>query len=188
MNGVMSSVFLGLDVEEASREYATTAPFPHAVLHDVIDPDCLAEAIRSFPEVDGPHWTNYLHVNERKFGNARYETWPEPLQRLADQLMSPEFVAFLERLTGISDLQPDPSFDGGGLHRSERGGFLNVHADYSKHHVHADWRRRVNVLLYLNDEWDEAWGGHLELWSADMRTKERAVPPFGNTMIIFSTT
>ena len=59
--------------------------------------------------------------------------------------------------------------DGGGLHRSLPGGFLNVHTDFSAHHSKPGWRRRVNLLLYLNPEWQPDWGGELELWSKDMQ-------------------
>lgn len=185
---VLGSKFRDYDSIADSKSYSTAAPFPHIVLDDIIKYEAIFKAMRDFPEVDGPHWTNYLHVNERKFGNTHYNTWPSSLQLLADGLMSEEFTAYLEHLTGIKGLLPDPLFDGGGLHRTERGGHLNVHADYSKHHTHTDWRRRVNVILYLNDNWDEAWGGHLELWSTDMKTRVKSIAPRANRMIIFNTT
>ena len=58
--------------------------------------------------------------------------------------------------------------DGGGLHQTLTGGHLNIHADFSTHHVHENWARRVNILLYLNEEWRDEWGGELELWDRDM--------------------
>ena len=58
--------------------------------------------------------------------------------------------------------------DGGGLHQTLRGGHLNIHADFTTHHVHEHWARRVNILLYLNEEWHDDWGGRLELWDRDM--------------------
>ena len=63
--------------------------------------------------------------------------------------------------------------DGGGLHQTMRGGHLNIHADFSTHHAHENWARRVNILLYLNEEWREEWGGELELWDQDMTAKRR---------------
>jgi len=185
---VLSSKFWDSDPVAYAKSYSTATPFPHIVLDGMIKSDAINRAMRDFPEVDGPHWTNYLHVNQHKFGNIHYNTWPSSLQLLADGLMSKDFIAYLELLTGIKGLLPDPLFDGGGLHRSERGGYLNVHADYSKHHTHADWRRRVNVILYLNDKWDDAWGGHLELWSTDMKHSVKSIAPRANRMLIFDTT
>ena len=77
-------------------------------------------------------------------------------------------MAYLEELTGIEDLIPDWTMDGGGLHQTLRGGHLNIHADFTTHHVHENWARRVNILLYLNEEWHDDWGGKLELWDKDM--------------------
>jgi len=184
---VLGSRFWDYNPVKNAKNYSNAVPFPHIVLDDMISAEAISVAMQDFPDVDGPQWTNYLHVNEHKFGNTHYETWPASLQKLADGLMSKDFIAFLENLTGIKGLLPDPLFDGGGLHRTERGGYLNVHADYSKHHTHADWRRRVNVLVYLNDEWNENWGGHLELWSTDMKTRVKSIAPRANRMLIFNT-
>ena len=77
--------------------------------------------------------------------------------------------------------------DGGGLHQTLRGGHLNIHADFTTHHVHETWQRRVNILLYLNETWEEEWGGELELWDQQMRARRAAVRPAGNRMLVFTT-
>lgn len=167
--------------------YLAAEPFPHAVIDGLLRPDAYRAAAASFPGVDGPHWTNYVHVNERKFGNPHPETWGAPLRDVADALMSPPFVRFLEELTGIDALLADPDFDGGGLHRSVDGGFLNVHADFTAHHSRPRWRRRVNVLLYFNEDWSPAYRGDLELWDSSMRQRVATVAPIANRMVVFST-
>jgi len=188
VGAVFSQYFEELDVAQLAHTYASALPFPHIVLDGAIDGDRIDAAATSFPEADGPNWTSYLHLNERKRGNTHLDTWPSELQTVAKELMSPPFIAFLEQLTGIPALLPDPSFDGGGLHRSERGGFLNIHTDFTAHHGQVGWERRINVLLYLNEDWDEAWGGHLEFWSADMQRCETLVAPALNRMVVFTTT
>ncbi len=100
---------------------------------------------------------------------------------------SERFVHFLEDLSGIDDLFADESLEGGGLHQSPRGGFLNIHADFTVHPKHQDWRRRVNLLLYLNEDWKPAYGGDLELWSTDMKRSPRKVAPVGNRVVVFTT-
>ncbi|TYO60757.1 2OG-Fe(II) oxygenase, partial [Bradyrhizobium hipponense] len=96
-------------------------------------------------------------------------------------------LGFLERLTGIEGLIPDPYLLGGGLHMIPRGGRLAIHADFN---IHKKLRldRRLNLLLYLNYDWKEEWGGALELWDKDVKTKERAYLPIANRMVVFSTT
>src|SRR5207253_7370897 len=90
------------------------------------------------------------------------------------ELNSPDFVSWLCDLTGIPGLMPDPSLEGGGLHQSARGGFLNIHTDFSMHHYHKNWRRRVNLILYLNKGWQEAWGGAIEFWETSMRRDRKS--------------
>lgn len=176
----------GLDGYRA--EYRAARPFPHIVLDDVLRPDALAEVYAEFDRVDDDTWRKYLHVNERKYANVDADTWGPTLRQAADGFASERFVDFLTELTGFDGLLADTTYDGGGLHRSLRGGYLNVHADFTAHHTNQNWRRRVNLLLYLNPEWQPEWGGDLELWSTDMDHCERTVAPVGNRMLLFSTT
>jgi len=93
----------------------------------------------------------------------------------------------LSELTGIEGLIADEGMEGGGLHQSLRGGYLNVHADFTVHPLHPTWRRRVNLLLYLNERWPPEYGGALELWSKDMRRCVSKIEPLGNRAVIFNT-
>jgi hypothetical protein len=172
---------------ELRARYSSGRPFPHIVLDDFLLPDVAQRATDEFPPVDPQHWINGIHVNQRKFGNTDPRTWGATLRTIADELNSQRFVRFLTELTGIDDLIVDHSMQGGGLHQSLAGGFLNVHADFTVHPHHRRWRRRLNLLLYLNDEWQPEYGGSLEFWSADMKRLERTIPPLGNRVVIFNT-
>lgn len=167
--------------------YVHAEPFPHIVLDDVLTADAFSAAIAEFPELRDPMWKGYLHVNETKYANSDLESWGTTLQAIAQELLAPEFTDFLTTLTGIEDLMPDPSMDGGGLHQTLRGGHLNVHADFTAHHTQSDWARRVNILLYLNEEWRPEWGGQLELWNREMTACSDRVQPRGNRMLVFTT-
>src|SRR5262249_51795879 len=108
-------------------------------------------------------------------------------RHLLSELNSATFLQFLERLSGVDALIPDPYFFGGGLHQIERGGFLKVHEDFSRHEtLRID--RRFNAILYLNKDWDPAWGGALEFWDRDMTRAVQSVLPIFNRCVIFSTT
>ena len=179
---------LTADLDRATEEYRTGVPFPHIVLDDVLTPEAFAAAVRDFPGIDDEFWKGYLHVNETKYCNVLPDTWAPSLQAVAQEFCSPAFVAYLEKLTGIANLIPDYTMDGGGLHMTKPGGFLNIHADFSTHHTHQNWARRVNILLYLNEEWRDEWGGKLELWDKDMTACQGTVTPAGNRMLVFTTT
>lgn len=160
---------------------------PHVFLKDFLDPDVVVAASREFPAVDTAAWTHYQHQNENKHGMTKRQAFPALLGALTDELNSPEFVAWLSELTGIPDLMADPLLEGGGLHQSGRGGFLNVHTDFSHHHYHRHWRRRVNLILYLNDGWQAEWGGAIELWDERMQECIAKYPPLLNEVLIFDT-
>ena len=105
---------------------------------------------------------------------------------LLSQFNAATFVNFLEQLTGISGLIPDPHFFGGGMHTIEAGGYLRVHADFN-HYPRLDLERRINALLYLNRDWQDEWGGHLELWRT-VAARELSIAPIFNRLVIFSIT
>ena len=176
-------------VDAHAEAYAAGQPFPHIVLDDVLLPEIFDRAVTSFPGIEDSFWKGYLHVNETKYSNTQPDTWDPTLRAVAQEFCSPEFVAYLERLTGIQGLMADWTMDGGGLHQTLRGGHLNIHADFTTHHDHENWARRVNILLYLNEEWDaDEWGGRLELWDPDMQACRARVTPAGNRMLVFTTT
>ena len=178
---------LRTDLKVEAKEYARAAPFAHIVFDDVLTTTAFREAVEEFPAIDDEFWKGYLHVNETKYCNVYPDTWAASLRETARELTSQPFVRFLEELTGIENLIPDWSMDGGGLHQTMRGGHLNVHADFTTHHVQQNWARRVNILLYLNDEWHDEWGGELELWDREMTGCQASVTPRGNRMLVFTT-
>ncbi len=175
------------DVDKLHSIYRSARPYPHIVLDDFLEPDALKAAIDEFPPLDPGLWTNYLHTNERKFSNTDPQTWGQTLQEILRELNSPRFVTFVSRLIGVEGLVADPSLEGGGLHQSTTGGFLNMHADFTVHPHNRKWQRRANILLYLNNDWKPEYGGDLELWSADMKECVEKVSPVANRVLIFTT-
>ncbi|HXW93994.1 MAG TPA: 2OG-Fe(II) oxygenase [Terriglobales bacterium] len=176
-----------LRLPHLARQYAGNHPVPHILLPDFLAYEVVSQAAYEFPRADSSSWTHYQHCNENKLGMAKRELFPASLRALAEELNTPRFLAWLSRLTGIADLIADPSLEGGGLHQAGRGGFLNVHTDFSHHHYHEDWKRRVNLILYLNPAWRAEWGGAIELWDAEMKFCVVKYPPLLNHVLIFNT-
>jgi Rps23 Pro-64 3,4-dihydroxylase Tpa1-like proline 4-hydroxylase len=169
------------------RQYRDNQPFPHIHLAELLEAGVAGALAEEFPRPDTEAWIHYKHHNENKLGMTKRELFPAGLGEVADELNSLEFVAWLSQLTGIPDLLPDPSLEGGGLHQSGRGGFLNVHTDFTTHHYHKNWRRRVNLILYLNPDWQDAWGGALELWDISMKHCVAKYAPALNHAVVFTT-
>src|SRR5207248_1412944 len=118
-------------LESLRASYAAAEPFPHVMLEDFLDADVARRAVSEFPRPDATEWIQYVHVNERKLGKNDREGIPPMLVGLIDELNSARFISFLERLTGVQDLLADDRLEGGGLHQIERGGYLNIHADFT---------------------------------------------------------
>ena len=167
--------------------YAAAKPYPHIVLDDFFDPELVDGILDEFPKPDAIRWQRFDNANEIKLASAAEVSFG-PLTRLfLYHLNSITFLEFLSQITGIANLIPDPQFDGGGLHQIVRGGKLGVHADFNKHAAYG-LDRRLNLLLYLNKNWREEYGGHLQLWDRDMTRCEAKVLPLFNRVMIFSTT
>ncbi|NEN95926.1 MAG: 2OG-Fe(II) oxygenase, partial [Moorea sp. SIO3I7] len=80
-----------------------------------------------------------------------------------------------------------PHFVGGGLHQIEKGGYLKIHADFNRH-TKLRLDRRLNLLIYLNKDWQEDYGGHFEMWDTEMTQSQKKILPVFNRCVIFSTT
>lgn len=184
----MAPVRLHGDPDALRARYQSAQPFRHIVLDGLFDDADLDAVLRDFPARDEMRWMEFDNPKEKKLGFF-YErsTVSDTIRRFLDAMNGFEMLLFLERLTGIEGLIPDPYFGGGGLHQIEPGGFLEVHADFN---VHPKLRldRRLNMLVYLNRDWREEWGGHLELWDAEMRACRERILPLFNRTVIFSTT
>jgi Rps23 Pro-64 3,4-dihydroxylase Tpa1-like proline 4-hydroxylase len=168
------------------EHYRQASPFPHIVLDAFVDGGMLRRVADEIAAMDHSSWHRTTTDRERKLSTEDDSTFGPFTRRLFTELNSSLFVTFLEDLTGITGLIADPHLRGGGLHEIERGGLLKVHADFNFYERMHVWRR-LNVLIYLNTEWDEAWGGHLELWDADGKTCAKRIAPLFNRAVIFDT-
>ncbi len=174
--------------EARKGEYASNAPFPHILLDDFVRSDILDNAIGEITRIPASEWVVYDddRFHRKSACNAMLAMGPTT-RALIHFLNGQEVTTFLEKLTGIVGLIPDPYLAGGGVHEMRDGGFLNIHADFNVHrHLRLD--RRVNLLLYLNRNWKEEYGGNLELWDTDMTACVRRYPPIFNRCVIFNTT
>lgn len=167
-----------------AADYRSAAPFPHIVLDDFLPSAATEKVLAEFPR-------DIIGEQERTQELYKGFRLPDDLpQGFARALFygfnGRPFLRFLEELTGIEGLIPDPYYLGGGFHETRRGGRLGIHADFNLHKK-MRLRRRINVLVYLNREWDESYGGALELWSQDMSRKEKSIAPRFNRCVIFNT-
>jgi hypothetical protein len=169
---------------ENSNNYSNAKPFAHISFDDVFAPELLNKVIEEF-EGSKP-WREFETKYEKKFQMTDDMHMGPYTRMLIYHLNSAHFISFLEELTGIEGLIPDPHLAGGGLHQIPRGGKLGIHVDFNQYKK-INAYRRINVLVYLNRDWKEEFGGHLELWSDKSGTEKKKILPIFNRMAIFST-
>jgi Rps23 Pro-64 3,4-dihydroxylase Tpa1-like proline 4-hydroxylase len=173
--------------KEKAAEYRNNKPFPHIYFDDFLPVEAAEAALREFPEPKELKWQTFDNQNEVKLAFDAVEKLPAGDRDALYFLNSRPMLQFLETLTGIQGVIPDPYFTGGGLHQIRPGGKLGVHADFNLH-TKLNLDRRINVLIYLNKDWKEEYGGHFELWNKEMTQAEQKILPLFNRCAIFSTT
>lgn len=173
--------------ESLAQAYRSADPFPHAVIDDFVPADVVRAVVAEYPR-DRAEWDLYLDEGNSNKLAISDETRLGPTSRqLVAELNGGAMIRFLEAMTGIAGLVPDPHLLGGGLHQLDPGGFLRVHADFN-HHPHLKLDRRLNFLLYLNEGWQDGWGGALELWDEAMADRVQRIVPVAGRAVVFSTT
>lgn len=166
--------------------YRTASPFPHIAIDDFVPAERLRAVVAGFPSHEGQDF--YDRDQERlKYQYHPTECRSSLIRNIFAELNSQAFLGFLEEMTGIEGLVPDPYFTGGGLHETRCGGHLGIHADFNLHHK-MKLERRLNLLVYLNEGWADAFGGELELWDRKMERAQVRVAPVLGRAVVFTTT
>ncbi|WP_118951444.1 2OG-Fe(II) oxygenase [Taibaiella helva] len=173
--------------KSAHALYTKAEPFPYICVDNFFKPKLLKQVLQEFPDMNKDNDIRYKNVNEDKFASRSESRFGEVTRRYVHFLNSQPFLAYLTCLTGIEGLLPDPYFWGGGFHQIKRGGFLKIHADFNRH-PYLNLDRRLNLLVYLNEDWDESYGGHFELWDNKMTGCRVKLLPLFNRLVIFNTT
>ncbi|HZR38391.1 MAG TPA: 2OG-Fe(II) oxygenase [Nevskia sp.] len=168
------------------RAYTHAKPFKYIKLDNFLAPEILRRVLADFPSSSSPLDQIYMRAQERLKLSYKPDLLPDYTRSLFFFFNSAPFIAFLEALTGIRGLIPDAHFVGGGLHEVRNGGHLDIHADFN-HHAAINCERRINVLIYLNEDWKSEYGGQFEIWSRDMKSKMASFDPAFNRCVIFNT-
>ena len=166
-----------------NKKFISGVPFPHIVIDGLFDNNFLFKVEREYPKLNDLSWWEYSNHFEKKLAYNNVNKLPYNIQKFFRIANSWNFVKNLEKLTDINFLISDPSLNGGGLHMIEKGGKLDIHADFN-YHKETGWRRRLNMITFLNKDWKESYGGHIEFWDKDMaRCAMRTLPAFNRTVI-----
>ncbi|MDC1494508.1 2OG-Fe(II) oxygenase [Planktomarina temperata] len=174
------------------KTWKNASPFAHCVFNNFLIGNSALEISNGFPETlaktgkDLRAPKKHKDVN-LKTGTSNINLMTASQKQFFEEVFSDEFIRFLEDLTGISPLYPDFDLAGGGLHEIYRGGYLNVHADFNFHPT-TKKLRALNLILYLNPNWETDWFGQLELWPELLDSDPVKIEPIINSAALFNTT
>lgn len=168
-----------------AEKYQSAQPYNHICIDNFLPLPVMEKVINdieSLPQAE----SSFSRAQENLKSSYNPDALPDYTRYLFHAFNSTHFLSFLEQMTGIKNLIPDPYFAGAGIHKTQNGGHLDIHADFN---VHKRMRveRRLNVLIYLNRDWKEEWGGSFEVWNMGMTEKMASFVPLFNRMVCFST-
>jgi Rps23 Pro-64 3,4-dihydroxylase Tpa1-like proline 4-hydroxylase len=181
-------------IEEApewEKRFRNAQPFRHFVVDNFLTPEFCEQLQHDFPAFDTKQALN-------EFGEVGGKAVVEKLPNISanykkfDELIqSRSFLDLIGKMTGIPDLLYDPQYFGGGTHENRTGQDLDIHIDFNYHPI-TRTHRRLNLIIFLNPEWDESWGGCLELhkdpWGDPEKDFSASVEPLLNRCVVFETT
>src|ERR1700682_11769 len=174
---------------EIQLEFQQAKPFRHVAIDNFQLPENCESLLRDFPVFDEKSAPNELGLICRKAVVERVLDISPFYKAFYKYINSAPFLDAMSKLTGIRDLIADKTLFGGGTHNNLSGQGLDVHMDFNideRNMLH----RRINLLIYLNKEWEEAWGGAIELHSDPYNAttdQTASFLPLFNRAVIFET-
>jgi Rps23 Pro-64 3,4-dihydroxylase Tpa1-like proline 4-hydroxylase len=185
------------DIALLRQQFATAQPFNHFIIDNFLDEPYLNSVLTEIQQYPQETWydKNNASINNesdnifqnKKIALTDYNKMGDLSRSLIDYTKSPEFINFLVNITGIADLESDPHLYGGGIHKVSNGGRLSIHSDFNIHPLTSK-HRRLNVLLYLNKDWQPNYNGQLELWDKTMSHMVTSIAPIFNRLVVFRIT
>lgn len=173
--------------ENLSGDYCFAEPFPHIVIDNFLPEALINKIISNFPS---EKLAGDVVFNDGYAGLYKRQVMPADCNGFIREVFgffnSQAIVEFLQSLTTIPSLIPDHYYTGGGFHETSAGGKLGIHADFRINEA-LHLNRRINMIIYLNEDWKDEYGGHLELWDKKMQGKVHTIAPVYNRCVIFNT-
>ena len=172
-------------IAKLRTDFDEAQPYRHLVIDNFLTSEGAEALNTNFPTVDAlkTHWKS---LNEKKSEGSDFENFHSSFNELKSELFNQNLYDWITQVTGIEKVFITDDSMGAGLHQGVDGSFLDIHIDFNIHHI-KNVHRRLNLLIYLEKDWKDEYGGHLELWNADMTNCDKKVAPAFNRCVIFET-
>lgn len=173
------------NTSELRNMFINAEPFSNVIIDNFFNEEFCTELLVKFPLLTDSNWYKYYNPIEHKYAMNKFDAHPI-YKKLFDILQSNYLVQKISLITNIEKLENDPHLHGAGIHYHPKGGKLDMHLDYSLHPI-SNRERRVNLIIYLNKEWNSSWGGNIELFDNDYTKCITSIPPIFNRAVLFKT-
>jgi hypothetical protein len=175
--------------DDLAAQFQRRDPFRHVIIDDFFDAETCARLLAEFPPFERGNARNEAGQVGNKSTVEQIRGLGTTYTALDDLIQTRGFLDLIGKITGIPELLYDPWYFGGGTHENRHGQDLDAHVDFNRHPVER-WHRRLNLIVYFNREWEDTWGGALELHSDPRNADNRVlrIAPLLNRAVIFETT
>lgn len=171
------------DYMSLNNTFVGTPPYPMIVLDDFLPKDFADKLQQECETIPDQHWTDFTRRGSWMKECKNLEVAPVAFD-FVNQMHSALGMEWLEKVTGIKDLIPDPYLVGAGYSKTYRGYSLKMHTDFNwndKLKLH----RMLSFIIYLNPDWEDSWGGGLRFNDFNNEEKIQEVIPKHNRMVMW---
>lgn len=172
-------------VAELHEKYMNAQPYKYVVIENFLQEDVANAMFENFPPIENLN-VKRKSLNEDKSEDYHFERFHPVFTEVRNAINSPEFCKVMNGITGIEGLHTTLDALGSGVHQGKNGSYVDVHVDVNMNTVANLWRR-INLLIYLNKNWQPDYGGDLEIWDKEMIRCWNKVSPTFNRAVIFYT-
>ena len=172
-------------IKSLHEQFNSAEPCRHLVIDNFLDEHIADDLYNNFPAIDTLN-VKRKSLNENKAEDYHFERWHPSFTEVRSSVNSEEFYTWMRRVTGVDGLVTTRDSLGSGVHQGANGSYVDVHIDVNLNPEAGLWRR-VNLLIYLNKNWKDEYGGHLEIWDKEMKVMHHRIAPNHNRAVIFYT-
>ncbi|MDC1174155.1 2OG-Fe(II) oxygenase [Bacteriovoracaceae bacterium] len=179
------------NIELDREKFVSCDPYPCVILDDFLDEEAVAGVDKEILELSNKKTSAaekvfhpFIHINAKVWGTVRKQGFTKKMENIVSSLQTPSFLEYLENLTGVRNLIADKELKTGGYVIHKEGGCVNLHVDHRAHPYEKTWSRKVLLLLYFNENYQDEYNGHLELWDPKAKEQKLKVAPHFNRCVI----
>lgn len=184
MNPLVNSEHFRIEsIASFKHDFNNNEPIRHVIIDNFLAASFATALYENFPLLANMK-THYRGINEKKSESSDFSKLHPHFEELHKALCSGDFIKWLSNWSGIESLQTINDRLGYGLHQGGNYSFLDIHIDYNLHPIKKLFRK-LNLIIFLNQDWQQDWGGQLEFWDENVQRCIQSITPVLNRCVIF---